>query len=198
MALLDGFAPAATVGGTGSVDVFGNAGVVFLPGDAGFGSTSPFTWSVGARIGIFRESFTLPGITASVAYRGVGSTRFDRAALLRRETGFSWEGASAWQMRGVVGKRLAGIGLSGGVGWDTGSAETTIAYREPAGSATAIQDLDVERFQAFLGINWTSLIFSIGAEAGWQFGTDEEPALAARDPASPGRGFAALAARMTF
>lgn len=199
MSILDGIAPAATVGGLGSVDLFGNAGVIFLPGDAGFGTGSPFTWTVGARVGIFRESFTLPGITASVAYRGVGEVDFDRAAVLSREAGFSWRSGSAWQVRGVVGKRISAFALSGGVGWDAAGADAVVASR--TGTGTVVNDdvsLDSDRYQLFADVAWTSLILSLTAELGWQFGPAEDSALGDRDAAAGGRPFGALGARVTF
>lgn len=198
MAILDGISPASTVGGLGSVDLFGNAGIVFLPEDAGFGG-SPFAWSVGARIGIFRESFTLPGLTASVAYRGLGEINFDRAAVLARDAGFSWRSASAWQARGVVGKRLSAFSLAGGFGWDGASADATVFAQGPAGTVISDDiDLDSDRYQLFLDVTWTSLIVSVTGEAGWQFGPAGDDVLGDRDAAAGGRAFGALGVRLTF
>lgn len=199
MAILDGISPAPTVGGLGSVDVFANAGVILLPGDAGFGTGSPFTWSIGARIGIFRESFTLPGITGSVAYRGIGGVDFDRPAVLEREAGFSWSSASAWQVRGVVGKRLSAFALAGGFGWDAAGAEVAIASR--TAGTTAIDDpvkIETDRYHVFADLTWTSLVWSLTLEAGYQLPVDEDGILGDSDLSAGGRAFASLGARITF
>jgi hypothetical protein len=196
VSIIDGISPAATVGGLGSVDLFAEAGTVLLPD--GFESVSLFTWSLGARIGVFRESFTLPGITASLAYRRIDDVTFDDVRAPSRLAAFGWSDASVWSVRAVAGKRLLGLGLTGGLGWDGSSANADIGYRTAAGAAaTAAEDVDADRYNAFIDATWTSLILSLSAEAGWQWGPDEQE-LGVPDPAAGGRFFGGLSARLTF
>ncbi len=199
MGILDGFSPGATVGGVGSVDVVGDVGAVLTPGGAGYTSSAPFTWSLGARIGLFRESFNVPGVTASIAYRRIGTVAFERGAALTREAGFSWEGGSAWTLRALAGKRVAGIGLSGGIGWDDTSADAVIVSRTDAGPVrTTSTSIDADRLHAFVGASWISLIVSLSGELGWQFAGAGDTALGGRDPAGGGRPFLAFSTRLTF
>ena len=196
VSVIDGIAPAATVGGLGSVDLFAEAGTLLLPD--GFEGGSPFTWSLGARIGVFRESFTLPGITASLAYRRIGELTFDDVNAPARLAAFNWSDASVWSMRAVAGKRLLSLGLTGGLGWDGSSADASIGYRTAAGAAaTAQENVDADRYKAFFNVSWTSLILALSAEAGWQSGPDEHE-LGVPDPAAGGRFFGGLSARLTF
>lgn len=199
MALLDGFSPGPTLGGVGSLDIVADLGAVLLPGDAGFDSGAPFTWSLGARVGILRESFNVPGITASVAYRRMGAVRFDRPAVLERDAGFEWENATAWVVRAVAGKRLAQLTLSAGLGWNASSADVGIAHRAGTGAVTITPvEIDADRMLTFVGVSWTRLILALTAEAGWQFGADAQRLAGAQDPAADGRAFGALSARLTF
>lgn len=196
VSVIDGISPAATVGGLGSVDIFADAGTLLLPD--GFESGSPFTWSIGARIGVFRESFTLPGITASVAYRRIDEVTFDDVRVPSRRAAFAWSDASVWSVRAVAGKRLLGLGLTGGLGWDGSSAAAAIGYRTIAGAAaTAQEEIDADRFNTFIDASWTYLILSLSAEAGWQWGPDAQD-LGLADPAAGGRFFGGLSARLTF
>ncbi len=124
---------------------------------------------------------------------------FDRAAVLDRDAGFSWRSASAWQARTVVGKRLSALAVSGGVGWDGASGEAAIAARGPSGTVvTDPVDIDADRWQVFADLAWTSLIFSVTGEVGWQFGPSTDGTLGDRDPAAGGRAFGAVGARITF
>lgn len=192
--LFDGFAPGTTVGGLLSVDVLGDIGTVVLPD--GFDG-SALTWGLGARIGIFRESFNLPGITTSVQYRRLGEATYQIGSA--GPLGFEWSDASAWNLRVVGGKRVATIGLSGGFAWDRTRADLRIRTRGPAGPGIDTRhDLEFDRQAAFVGVAWTRLIWTLSAEAGLAFGGGEARQSLPDDPVTGSHPFGAISARITF
>ena len=77
--LLDGFSIIPTVGGVLSLDVFATAGTVKLPDSKGFqGGASQL--GLGVNVGLLRESFTMPGLSVSVAKRVLGETQLGSRA----------------------------------------------------------------------------------------------------------------------
>jgi len=183
--LFEGFSPAATVGGVASLDVVASLGRIGLPSgfDGGAG-----TWSIGLRAGVLRESFTAPGITLSAVYRRLGSLTRGDTTLANSDASAVADGAGVWSLRGVVGKRIAGVGLLAGLGHDRGSTDTHIRAREDGPTATRDIESTTGRTTGFAAISWTSLVYTLSAEAGWQGGAH-------------GRGgtpFGGAAVRITF
>lgn len=178
--VFQGFSPAITVGGVLSLDLLASAGLLLLPDDDGF-DDSPFTWGAGLRLGIFRESFTLPGISVSAMYRRVGEIEFGDPALQRTDAAFSADDYTNLSFRGVIGKRLFGIGLAAGAGYDHYSTDVAWAFVDPAdpGGApvrVAMDGFDNDRFMLFLNAGITVLILTASLEVGWQQGGDVVPA----------------------
>jgi len=197
--LIDGIPAFETVGGIGSIDLLGSVGVIRLPSGEGFRSRSPFTWAAGARVGILRESFTVPGISLSGMFRHMGSLRHEGSLADPAVDGVTVSGTNAWSTRAVIGKRVATIGLAGGVGYTTLS--TGAAVRVPAVAGGSLEarddDLDIDRFSVFGSATWTHLVFSLTGELGWQSGGGSLEA--GRDPASDASGgglFLSLAGRL--
>ena len=198
--LFTGFSPAPTVGGVLSLDVTGSAHWVFAPGGRGF-QEGLLGWGLGVRMGILRESFTLPGVSVSLVRRWLGST-----AVGNVDGGDPTEAVfdlNVTSVRGVVGKDILGFGLLAGLGWDRDSGEGTIHARVPAGGpegAASASDLVSERMVFFGGASRTFLILQISGEVGWSRALDREL------PREPGTDrfpsstayFASVAARLTF
>jgi hypothetical protein len=69
--LFRGFSPSPTVGGLLALDVLATGSALFPPGSLGY-SGSKLGYGLGLRLGVFRESFTLPGITLSVTQPLIG------------------------------------------------------------------------------------------------------------------------------
>ena len=70
--VLGGFSLMPTVGGVLSLDFLASGSLIFLGESDGFPGNEGI-FSVGGRFGIFRESFTLPGVTVSVMKSSGGS-----------------------------------------------------------------------------------------------------------------------------
>ncbi len=128
--VLDGFQPAPTVGGIFSVDVIAAVSVLRLPTDAGFaGSGAAF--GAGARVGLIRESFTLPGISVAASRTWHGDVEIGSAAEGR--PGHATSALTVSSLRATGGKNWFVIGLMGGVGWDRYEGDVQLAVPRFAG-----------------------------------------------------------------
>lgn len=198
--VFDGFSLAPTVGGFGSVDLTASTQWIRAPRDKGF-REDVTAWGAGVRLGIIRESFSLPGVTLSAFHRALGNGH-----LWAMADGDPAEGAfevRTSSLRGVVGKDVWGIGLLGGMGWDRYAGDGSITVADPEGGSgllTGSGELRSERILYFVGASMTFLTLQISAEIGVAEGFD--PTL----PVSSDRGFdptsrsefGSLALRLTF
>jgi hypothetical protein len=171
LGLFDGFSVLPTVGGVLSLDVVGQGSLLFLPEDRGFDGRSE-VFSLGARVGILRESFTLPGLTLSVARRLSGSVRLGSSAA--GDAAQVVVDPSVTSVRATVAKDLFAFGVLFGVGWDDLSADMTATVGDgTGGSVTVASDLDASRTLFFMGLSRQIGVLSwISAELGWAPGFD--------------------------
>jgi hypothetical protein len=198
--VFDGLSFRPTVGGVLALDLTGGAHLLFPSKDAGFQEYLG-GWSLGARVGLLRESFSLPGISLSVTRQwygtaGVGDMNMGDAGE------FSFD-PDMTSFRGVVGKDILGIGMFAGVGQDRMRGAGTIGIRvSPTGfeTTTTVAELPSERAVFFAGGSMTFLIIQLSGEVGWS------QAMNAPLPIEPGGTdypsakayFGSLALRMTF
>lgn len=193
-----------TVGGVGAIDLLGSASWLPLSA-AGSGfeaGRDNLAYGGGIRVGILRESFLTPGVSVSLMHRRLGTVRYGNvcdavgAGQTRAGEGYDFETGSCpgggdpgefgldltdWSGRAAVGKRLLGIGLTGGIGYDRFASDVDFGFRAPSGAlpgragyyarATDI-DLDNSRWSAFLDASLTLLVATIGVEAGWLQGSE--------------------------
>jgi hypothetical protein len=193
VSLFPGVSLAPTVGGFGALDLLASAGwmpLESLGGEGWKGSTT--TWGVGARLGLLRESFTTPAVAASLMYRRVGEAQYGDVcpdardedgscgvdAPLDGDAGQFTTGVQSWSARAVVSKRLLGLGLSGGVGYDrfqTSDASVEALGPIPGGVAYARRRVELEdsRFSVFAGASYALLVGSVTLEGGWMQGGAE-------------------------
>jgi hypothetical protein len=200
--VFQGFALLPTVGGFGSIDLLGSAGVMVTRRDA-FHS-SPFTWAAGVRLGLLRESFTAPGVSLSAMYRKVGNIEYgnvDTGLLGGDEDAFfDMRDYQVISLRGVVGKRFVGLGVTAGVGYDRYRTDVLIRVRDPAPLAPNrireifVGDLKTNRTSLFANASYTVLLLSFVAEAGWQLGGSADPGES--DMIEKGTFFSGLALRI--
>jgi hypothetical protein len=176
--LYQGLTLAPTVGGFGSVDLLASVSVLPLPSGEGFDDSAPTSWALGARVGVLRESFTAPGVSVSGMYRRLGNVTFGSAALSDTDGYFRMSEFSVTSVRGVVGKRVFGIGLAGGAGYDRYASAVSGTVRDPRVTApentvTLTADrLRQNRTSLFGNVSFTLLILNMAAELGWQAGGD--------------------------
>ena len=194
--VFDGFSPMPTVGGLLSLDLFGQAGFLSLPRDDGF-SGGVRVLALGARVGILRESFTLPGVSVSVARHWPQRVRLDGPDP-DEPVGLVLD-AAITSVRMTVGKDLFGVGVLAGAGWDDHSADATLRVSDGGtGRAVAQGVLEADRRSYFVGASKSFIVVQMSAEAGWVhgFGPVEPLTDTAFDPAG-GSLFGSVALRFT-
>lgn len=171
-----GFSLVPTVGGVLSVDLLGSAGVALLPSDFGFHGNVGSV-GLGARLGLLRESFSLPGVSVSAMRRWTGSIRMGRSDRLGDGTLVDVD-PTVTSIRALVGKDLLAVGLLAGVGWERHSGSARIRVSPPAAETSGEGDLDdlaSDRILYFGGLSVTYLVLQISAEAGWTGGYFDLP-----------------------
>jgi hypothetical protein len=170
--LLPGWSPLPTVGGVLAVDALVRVSWVTLPERSPDSTTSGFekgsAWGAagGVRIGILRESFTLPGVSITGSY-GRGSTRtyLDPGGYGARG------GIGSWNATAAATKRIGPVGVTGGVAWDRYTTRLELApMAGPSAVAPTTLDASVARWAAFGNLSWTFLVAHVSLEGGWQSG----------------------------
>lgn len=181
--LFDGVTLGPTVGGFGSVDLLASIVGVGLPDADGWSGDRITSWGAGLRVGILRESFTAPGLSLSVMRRGSGDIEYDDT-----DASVRLESPATWSVRAAVGKRFAGIGFNGGIGWDRMSTNADVMVEQDFHD----DDFDTSRFTIWGDAAYTRLVFSLVAGAGWQSGGDGD------DYVSRGGLYGTLALRLSI
>lgn len=206
--LTQGFSVAPTIGGFGAIDLLGSVSVLPLElvGDD-FGENA-FSWGAGARVGLVRESFVTPGVSVSLMYRDLGQVTFGEVCEGTEASvggnvstctgggdfGEIDFGLSNWSARGAVSKRLLGLGLTAGVGYDKFETDANFAFRTPvvAGEEAIYRFSDVavdnDRWSAFLDASFTVLVASLVGEVGWMQGSDPIGGFPSTSDFDPGEG----------
>lgn len=191
-----GFSLAPMIGGFGAIDLLGSVSVLPLSLVDDFGDNA-FSWGAGARVGLMRESFVTPGVSVSLMYRNLGDVSFGqvcesgegpsltaptdpgrRSCTGDGDFGEIDFGLSNWSARAAVSKRLLGLGLTAGVGYDKFDTDANFAFSTPAVGGTRevfrFDDVAVDngRWSAFLDASFTVLVASLVGEVGWMQGSD--------------------------
>ena len=195
--VLDGVSLLPTVGGILSVDLIGTVGTARLGEADGF--AGPVQWlGYGVRMGLLRESFTLPGLSVAAVQRRLTETEWSRESQPAHAV-FQATGTS---VRVTAGKEFLAFGVLGGWGWERYEGTSTVGVAPPgvavAGQAQS-SDFTSERSLFFGGLSFTFLVLQFAAEGGLATGWDAVPdrERGGYDPTA-GTIFGALAARLTF
>lgn len=194
--LLDGFQMAPGIGGIFSADLVASYTRLWLPEGEGFGGPSSGV-GLGARVGILRESFTMPGLSVSVARRWhetVKTGDFGEGNPGEMETDFE-----VTSLRAMLGKNWFVVGLMAGAGWDRYEGEATVSATgsvEDAGAVTG--RIASERTVYFVSAWYNFLISQLSLEAGVADGVSDpfDGRSGGYDPAARS-WFASLAVRIT-
>lgn len=195
--LFNGINLLPTIGGFASIDVLASLGVLSVPDDDGFERSSPLTWALGTRVGILRESFTAPGVSVSAMYRSLP----DVSQGPMEEAVFRGTDQSVLSVRGTVGKRVLGIGLTGGIGYDRTRSDVQATFSDPdvvpgVPPVGLREEITSGRTSFFGNVSYTLLILNMAAELGWQADGDR-PAGAHRDTGKGGP-FGGIAIRLAI
>jgi hypothetical protein len=222
--LTQGFSLAPMIGGFGALDLLGSVSVLPLSLLDDFGDNA-FSWGAGARVGLIRESFVTPGVSVSVMYRDLGEVAFGdvcsgtegpsvsapadptrRSCAGDGDFGEISFGLSNWSTRAAISKRLLGLGLTAGVGYDKFNTDADFAFSTPAVAGTRevfhFNDVavDNDRWSAFIDGSFTVLVASLVAEVGWMQGADPINGFPSTSDFDPGEGtwFGSLGARLSL
>lgn len=196
--LLPGWSPLPTVGGFLSLDGIVRASWLLLPGGEGFDDGSVLGASLGLRLGLLRESFTLPGVSVTGSYGR--STGFAFGDPEGTDDGFIEGAVANWSLASAASKRIGAVGLTAGVALDRYTGAVAFSHpglpesRPPQprrASATT------DRWSTFGNVSWTFLVLHASVEAGWQESPIPEglPPSVSVDPAG---WWAAVALRLSI
>lgn len=193
--LFDGLRLAPTVGGFLSLDVFGQTSLLFLPKSEGFGG-SVRSYTLGARVGVLREGFTVPGVSISVARRYVGEFDFGgRAIELTLDPAVT-------SVRAAISKDFFAVELMAGLGWDDYTGDATLRTSDLTGFggfSTSAGKLSESRFLYFGSAAMTfGLILSVSVEGGWAKGFDPVSGYAGEHDPTKGTAFGSFSFRLTI
>ena len=195
--VIDGFSLMPTVGGILSLDLLASGGLVFLGESDGFGGNEGLL-SVGGRLGILRESFTLPGVTVS-AMRSFGQHVDWADATDSQQIDAD---ISTTSVRAIVGKDFFTLAVLAGMGGDWDRGELGVQVPDPSmpggQGIAAMEDLTTRRTVYFAGVSITRLIYQFSIEGGWVEGYDAMLGYpGAYDPTAI-TPFVSVAARFTY
>lgn len=195
--LFEGFQVKPTVGGFFSLDLLAQGNLLFFPKKVGLDSRMG-AFSLGVRLGLVRETFTLPGIALSISRKFMGPLTLDWESG-HYSTGLVIE-PSISSVRLTIGKSMSSLGLMAGAGLDSHHSEVKLTVL-PKGSGPAEFDAPLVflRPVLFSGVSLSLLILQLSTEVGWAFGPPmlEGHALGPIDP-TQGSGFLSLAARLSI
>lgn len=167
--LLQGWSPLPTVGGVLSMDVIGSVAFAPLPGGHGF-RNSVVGWSAGARVGLMRESFTLPGVSVTTSYGRSNAVALGDPSSATHD-GFARGAISDLNATLAASQRISALRLTGGVAFDRYASRARIGYQPEGSDGERVERtgrLATDRRSWFVNASWTALIFHGAAEIGWQ------------------------------
>lgn len=196
--LLDGFSLMPTVGGLLSLDLLGSASLILLGESDGFLGDEGIV-SVGGRLGIFRESFTMPGLTLSVLRSFGQSVEWGAATVSGSQMDTD---ISTTSVRAIIGKDFFTLAVFGGLGWNWDQGEMGVQVSDPTipgGQGIGrMGDLTTRRSVYFAGVSITRLVFQFSLEGGLARGYDGLAGYSgAYDPGAI-TPFASVAGRLTI
>lgn len=197
VALMHGFSPVPTVGGLLSLDLLGRVSAARLPAGKGFDRGAVVGVGAGLRLGLLRESFTLPGVSVTAVYGRSSEVTFGDPDGLATDAHI--QGAvSGLGLTAAASRRVLGLRVTGAVAWDRYASDVRFRYAGPAaGSGGTLSDTAImKRWSGFGSITWTRLIYHTVLEVGWQ-AAPSLPAFPAGVEVSPMTLWAALAFRIT-
>ncbi|MCY4400465.1 MAG: hypothetical protein OXE96_14165 [Gemmatimonadetes bacterium] len=195
--VFDGFRLGVGVGGVLSVDLIGSYSLMRLPEGAGFEKMSSGV-GLGARVGLIRESFVVPGLSISGVRRWHGDIKAGDVGA--GHPGELVTDLTVSSLRATLGKNWFVLGLMGGVGWDRYEGDARLTVSRGSGDPGTIDGLVTsERLVYFVGGWFNFLVSQLSLEIGVAEGATDPFAdrRAAYDPALAS-WFAAAAFRITL
>ncbi len=185
--IFEGFQPYPPVGGVLAADLLAGMGWLWLPTSQGYGG-GVGAGSLGARVGLLRESFTAPGVALTYAHVWVGATEFGPTAEVRTEP-------TVQALRVALGKDVRGVGLHLAAGRDW--VDNDVRVQVPGAGSFS------DRFESAYtviaaGASLNFVVLRAEAEMGWAFAPSGEPALVAGFDPTEGMPLGGISIRLIF
>lgn len=194
--LVDGLQFAPGFGGFLSADLAASFSRLWLPEGEGFGGPTSGV-GLAARLGILRESFTVPGISVSVARRWHGTIRTGDVG--DGNPGEVETDLEVTSLRAMLGKNWFVLGLMAGVGWDRYAGEAAVSTTGGLDDAGAVSGrIASERTVYFASAWYNFLVSQLSVEIGLADGVSVPFAGRTGEYDPAGRSwFASVALRIT-
>lgn len=166
--ILPGWNPVPTVGGVGSLDLLFGGSIVPLIGSDGYSGLGGWSWAAGARLGLLRESFTLPGVSLSGIYRQLRDTALGDEELITTDSYFRSD-FGVLSARAAVSKAILLLNLTAGAGYDAVHGDIDFGYDSALGGThLTAEGARMERLTFFGGVSYTLMVLHFVLEGGWQ------------------------------
>jgi hypothetical protein len=185
-----------TVGGFLATDVFGGGSIVLLPSDAGFVGNAK-SYGVGVRVGIFREGFSIPGLSVSWARRFSGAIEVGEPGV--SPSAFEVE-PSITSIRATIGKDIHAVELLAGMGWEEYIGTSILEVNDGfGGRGSALGDMSGSRRLYFGSAAMTfSILLTLSLEGGWAEGLEAIPGYSGEYDPAGGAAFGSASIRLTL
>ena len=165
--VLDGFSFSPTIGGILSLDLLGSFDLLLLQEKYGFINNEKLL-SLGGRLGLLGESFTMPGITVSLVQHF--GEELNWSSIGGDDVQLDTE-ISTTSLRASIGKDLFVFAFLLGTGLDWQRGDLSILVSDPGvpgePGIVAGQNLTTRRPVYYMGLSLTRLFFQFSLEAGW-------------------------------
>ena len=194
--VLAGWSPLPTVGGVGSLDLLLSGTVVPLLDSNEYGGSGGWSWAAGARVGVLRESFTLPGVSVSGMYRQLRDIRLGDDELGTSDSYLRTD-LSVLSARAAASKAILLFTVTGGVGWDRMTGDVELGYGTLTGPVRlTAEDASMDRLTAFGELSFTLMVMNFVIGAGAQSAADVDESITDFD--SSAAWFASAAMRLSI
>ena len=179
------------------------------------------------RLGLLRETARVPGVTVSVMYRSMGEVQFGNVCEgsetadpnpgappgttlcnVDGDVGQARVGLTGWNTRAMLSRRVLGVGLTLGAGYDRYVDDFDVAVLgqrgTPANRARVYRgrttELRSDRWSGFLGASYVLRYGTLVAEVGWMQGGERVTGFPAESDFDPAAGtvFASFGGRYTM
>ena len=197
--VLPGWNPLPTVGGLASVDLLYGASIVPLLAADELGGLGGWSWGAGARLGLLRESFTLPGVSISGMFRQLRDMQIGDDDLENTDAYINGN-VNVLSLRAAASKSILLLNLAGGVGWDRIAGDLDFGYDSGAGAThLTAEGAVMERLTVFGEVSYTLMVLNFVLGAGWQEGPElDDDALGSDDYDAPGTAYGSAALRISI
>lgn len=166
--LLQGWNPLPTVGGVGSLDLLFGASLVPLLASDEYGGTGGWSWAAGARAGLLRESFTLPGVSVSAMYRQLRGVSLGDDQLQSTDSYLRTD-LGVISLRAAASKAILLLNVTAGIGYDVMYGDVELGYEGTVAAVRLIApDARMERVTVFGSVSYTLMVLNFVLGGGWQ------------------------------